>query len=317
MRRWTYENPKGRSTVLFAACYYNKRQQCYLTTNAILNQARYLHTFNSTVSCISFATRPFHLHAESDHFFSTSPSPNSMSRLPGMSALSVAGLVLVAVAFFLCGMLISLYIWRQTRSRHLAIQYQHCPSLLEKRQLRTPATPTSLQHYTKACGATATTQLSSSQWYAQATVTDEYRTHNAFSTNQSADVLTAIRPARLQNYKQVDSVIESPIDRESPFQLKRASARRFSSDLERAWPQLLPPAQTEQEGLLERLLWRNSSGGSSCYSRPSSWYSVAGTEQSEEATNCGFRAGSGPTTRIDQALAHRQKALPPVPTTKE
>jgi hypothetical protein len=157
-----------------------------------------------------------------------------------------------------------------------------------------------------------------SQWHARLEVADQSAVCCTFHIYRGAEVLADAHLSRDKSSSRVKAIRESLIDRQSPFLLKCGSAQRFSLDLESAWPQPLQPAWTESKGLLEQQLWRNSSGNSSCYSRPASWYGVAVTgELSEADLDCGFRAGPGPTIRAGQTTARRWKALPPVPTQEE
>jgi hypothetical protein len=230
-----------------------------------------------------------------------------------MSATSTAGLITMLVVFFLCGLLMFLYIWLQARSRQLPPQHQHPPPVPPKDPY-TPAASISLQHSAKACTAATTTKPSNSRRHAWPTAAKRSAVHSLFGMDQRADGLAVVYPARLGSCGQTDLSSETLVGRQSPFQIKCKGIRRFSSDPESAWPQPLQPAWTKQDRLPEQQLWRNSSGGSSCYSRPSSWYSVAELQEREEDVECRLVAGLGLTAEWDQILTCSYKPLPALPT---
>ena len=204
-----------------------------------------------------------------------------------------------------------LYLWQRTRSRHVVVRYHHGSFPPEE---KLPAPATSASSRCSVYSAATPIRPSHNKWDYRTTATDQSTAPATFHIDRGVATLATVQPARLESYGQAAIALESPIDRRSPFQLKRGSARRFVSNSERAWPQPLLLAETEQDNLLEQRPWRNSSGGSSCYSRPSSWYSVADTgEPPARELSCGFGAGPGPTIQADQPIDYRHKALPPLP----
>jgi hypothetical protein len=222
-----------------------------------------------------------------------------------MSAGFLARLVVMPVALFLCGLLLSLYIRQWTRSKRPATGHQYS-SPFPRKDPYTPATSVGSRRDAGACTAATITRPNYSQRHTQPTVANHSEAHNTCSINRGADVLATLRPARLGSCRRVDASLESPIDPRHPFQLKCVPAGKVSLHLESAWLQPLPPVWAELEGLLEQPLWRNSSGGSSCYSRPASWYGVIVTREPREAgMKCGFRAGPRPTIQADQTTARR------------
>jgi hypothetical protein len=230
-----------------------------------------------------------------------------------MSSASTAVLVALLVTCSLCGLLMSLCIWLQARRRQIPLQHQHPPPVPPKDSY-TPATSTSLQHSARVCTAANTTKPSNSQQHAWPTAAKRSAAHSLLGMDQIADVLAAIYPARLGSCRQKELSSETLVGRQSPFQIKCKGMGRFSSDLESAWPQPLQPAWTKQDRLPEQQLWRNSSGGSSFYSWPSSWRSVSDTEGAEENVGRWPGAGLGITVGWEQTLARSSRLLPALPT---
>jgi hypothetical protein len=230
-----------------------------------------------------------------------------------MSSASTAVLVAIPVTYFLCGLLMSLYIWLQARRRQIPLQHQHPPPVPLKDSY-TPATSTSLQHSARACTAATTTKPSNSQQHAWPTAAKRSAAHSLLGIDQIADVLAAVYPARLRSCRQKELSSETLVGRQSPFQIKCKGMGRFSSDLESAWPQPLQPAWTKQDRLPEQQLWRNSSGGSSFYSRPSSWRSVSDTEGVEEDIVCWPGVGLGITVGWEPPSRRSSMLLPSSPT---
>jgi hypothetical protein len=229
-----------------------------------------------------------------------------------MPVASITGLVIVSAALCLCGLFSLLYVWRQRRSRR-ALQYQHHPSLLTDK-LYSPVSSASPRHVAER----AAPRTSRCQWRTQTAAADQSAAPSTVFAGQSADAVSAVPPARLRSSTQAAAGLEPPIHTTRPFRLKRGSARRFVANPERAWPQPLLLAQTFQDSLVEQRMWRSSSGGSSCYSRPSSWYSVGSRDGLGEAdTYRELEAGSGPTLQADKVMMHRHKALLPLPTQEE
>ena len=232
-----------------------------------------------------------------------------------MSTALLAGLIVIPVAFCLCILLVFLGVWAQMRGRNSATRK---PLPVPTKNYHSPATSVSSFKCAGVHNVAAPSRLVHSQWHARPEVADQSAACRTFTIYRGADVLADAHLPRVKGYSQVKAIMEPLVDRQGPFPLTCGSAQRFSLDLESAWPQPLQPAWTESKGLLEQQLWRNSSGNSSCYSRPDSWYDVAVTGGLREADlNCGFGAGPGPTVRAGQTTARRWKALPPVPTQEE
>lgn len=233
-----------------------------------------------------------------------------------MSTAFIAGLVAVPVVFFLCVLLVFLGTWAQMQSTSSATRHRN-PLPVPAKDYHSPATSTGSF---KCAGVRSVATLSRpvhSQWHARPKVTDQRAACSTFKIYRGADALAAAHLPSVKSYSQVKAIVEPLIDRKSPFPLPCGSAQRVSLDLESAWPQPLQPAWTEREGLLEQQLWRSSSGGSSCYSRPGSWRSVSDTEELAENLDCGFGAGPGPMVRLNQTPARSYKALPAVPIQEE
>jgi hypothetical protein len=230
------------------------------------------------------------------------------------SALLVAGLVIAIVALSLCTLLTFQHIQNRIHSRNHLKQSPSLLPVLEKTHRHTPASSTSSFNCSRAKAVAASTTLVHSQWHAQKRPADRTASYGMQSIYQSIEELATTQSPRPQGHKQSGAIAESLLDDRGSYQPKDASARRLGLDLERVWPQPLLPAQTERSGRQEQWLWRNSSGGSSFYSRPSSWYSVTDAGEQEGAVvEYAFGAGPGPTIRANQVETYRYKALPPLP----
>lgn len=184
-----------------------------------------------------------------------------------MSTASMVRLISVLVAFCLCGVLVVLYLWQRTRSRHVVVQYHHGSSLPGEKLHAPAASVSSRCSVYSAATPIRPSHIKRDYW---TPATDQSTAPATFHVNRGVIGLAPVQPARLGSCRRAAITLESPIDRGSPFQLKRGSARRFTSNSERAWPQPFLLAETELDNLLKQQPWRNSSGGSSCYSRPSS-----------------------------------------------
>lgn len=170
-----------------------------------------------------------------------------------MSTASMAGLLVALVAFCLCGLLISLHLWQQARRRKPAAQHQY-QSLVPESKAYTPGTSTGSHRTLGASGAAIVTRPSYSQQRIQTTAANQGTAHHPFLPNRGADVISAVRPARLGSSRRAGTGLDSLIDRSSPFQCKGSYARRCTSDPERAWPQWWHAAGAEQENIVEQRL---------------------------------------------------------------
>jgi hypothetical protein len=222
-----------------------------------------------------------------------------------MFAISTTGLAVTLLAFFLCGMLLMLCIWLQKRSIQLMTQHEQYPHMVRK-NFYTHSTSGSSHQSDGLCSAATVTTPNHNDWTAQIT-TGHNLTPSVLRVNQDEDVLATIRPARLANCRQENTNFGLFSDERSVSISGYERARGLDLDLERGWLQPLSPTWSEREGLLEQQLWRNSSGGSSCYSHPSSWYGSANAEEVQA------RPQLEPTTQAGQLVPCMNKALPPVP----
>lgn len=187
-----------------------------------------------------------------------------------------AALAVILVAFVLSGLLM-LFIWLQTRSKQLATHGEEDPYTF-KDKLHTPRR---LHQSARLCSALPVTNTSHRGWTAHAK-TNEDAAPDTLHIKRGSATLTTAQPVWLGSRRQLDAVLDSPIDYRSPSGSKRKSLRRFTSDPECAWPKPLLLTKTQQRDSLEQQPWRNSRGGSSCYSRPSSWYSAANRSELQE-----------------------------------
>ena len=243
---------------------------------------------------------------------------DSLKQSRAVSVALVVGLVTAVVACFLCALLTLLYAQRQGNGRKSSRTPKSLLPVLEKNYYHTPTLSTSSFGCTKANSAATSTTPVHSQWHTQPSTADHRAGYSTPIAYQSAEVLAAAHAPRLHSHNPLGTTLALPTDSRNSFSLKSASARRLGLDLERVWPPLLPQVQTERNSWQGQLLWRNSSGGSSCYSRPSSWYSISSTEELGEADlSCGLGAGPGPTLYAQHTTAYRYKALPPVPAQQE
>ncbi|KAH9861339.1 hypothetical protein J1614_011085 [Plenodomus biglobosus] len=234
-----------------------------------------------------------------------------------MSVEYAAGLAVTLVAVILCGVLLLLCAWLQVHNRQLAPQQQKkFPHKLGEK-FHTHINPGKLQR-SEGFRSTATVTHPSNSRCAAQTTADQDTARNAFHVGRDAAAPATLQLVRLGNCRRSDAVFESSLDCGSPSRWQRESTGTFSSELDCAWPRPLVITRNNQQDPLKQQVWRNSSGGSSYYSRPSSWYSAANTGELEDTgLSRVCRAGPGPTVWIDQSAIFRYKALPPIPTQEE
>lgn len=247
------------------------------------------------------------------------PNVVPLTQCRSLSVAVAIGLVIAIVACFLCALFALLYARSQMSGRELS---QKPRSFLPRRKddyYHAPTMSTSSFGCAEVSRTAAVATLVHNEWHTQPSKTDSRAAHGMQDDCQSTEVLaSAPGNPELEGYEPSDSLVVLLTDCRGLVLSESTSARRLGLDLERAQLQLLPPAHTKRGSSQEQLLWRNSSGGSSCYSRPSSWYSVPTTEEPGKIDlGCGFRGGPGPTIRTHHATAYRYKALPPTPVRKE
>lgn len=210
---------------------------------------------------------PSHCDLENIYAMPTGDSDSTYPLNSNPSALSVAGLVVIPVAFFLCALPMALYVWPRLQSKCLAIRNASPPPVPEKdshAHLVSKVLPKRAMEQNVAACITPV----HSQWLAPAKEAGSGGGDgNAWNVSQDADHPIAQSTAGL----------ESPVDPRSPFRFEHKHTSRFGLDLERAWPLPLQPVKIAQKDAVEQRLWRGSDCGSSWYSRPSSWYSVSNT----------------------------------------
>lgn len=232
-------------------------------------------------------------------------------------SLSVAigsALVMGAVACLMCALLALLYARHWISGEKYSQRPRSALSRLEKNYYYTHAISTSSFGCAGASTVADSNTPAHSQWHAQPSAIDYRAACSTQSDRHSAEALPTIQKPKPQGRSLLDATVALPTDCRNSSLLDDAPARRLGLDLERAWLKPLPLAHTKSFRLEEQLLWRNSSGGSSCYSRLSSWYSVANAGGSqEEELRCELGAGPGPTIQVDTLAEYRHKALPPLP----
>jgi hypothetical protein len=200
------------------------------------------------------------------------------------SAASVAGFVVLSVAFFLCALLLFGYIGKRMQDRRLATQRRRPPPVPEKdRYIRTmpvPSPRTATEHKTTTLG-------------------------HLVPARSSPDCAT------YTIFRGVEALATIPsVGSGSSMDCERATSPRCSlDDVEGALPEPLPRAWTGRDRLPERRLWCGSSGRSSWYSRTTSSWSFIGAEQLGEDIGRGLGAGPGPVTGSVQAAAYGHAAL--------
>lgn len=231
-----------------------------------------------------------------------------------MSSTSITGLLIVPLAFFACGLLISLYVWIQARKKRLVIRHQP-QSIPSKRDFHTPTIPGTIPQSSMAYTTppAITSRFSWSSTCPTTATQDEVKTP-VTDILQKRDTIASINLPPPDSFLYPNSSLQLFCNNTSSFQTQKKSTERSSVESQRVWLQPLPLVWKKKETCQEQRVWRNSSGGSSYYSRPASWYSTPDTRALEEARlEFGLGAGPGPTIRIDQATAYRYKPLPPLP----
>lgn len=227
-----------------------------------------------------------------------------------MSATSFTGLLIMPLAFFMCALLILLYVWLQARREQLAIQ-QRYQSLPSKRDLFAPTVSNKIQHGSQAYTAfpATTSRFSWESTYPIVAANCGIKVPAA-TIKQESDIHSPIRSTPPKSFIDTNSTTELLGNCRNLFQLKEGSIKRSSLESESAGLQPLPLVWTKQKTFQEQRIWRNSSSGSSCYSRPASWYSVLDLERGEDTTSL-IRIGL--TTQQEQELAWKYKPLPALP----
>lgn len=184
-------------------------------------------------------------------------------------------LVVVSIVSVLFALLICLYIWRQICCRFVAAEKQNALFALEK-AASSPAALTDLYRGTTAHNAPTVDTTVLTKSYFQPDSVSQPTAGRTFSIYRGTDILDAVYlpPIRVEGSYQTHGSADSPTNCQSPPNLNRECAGRSSAGLTISWPQLYLPTQDKRSSSLGQT-WRNSSGGSSYYSRPSSWYSVS------------------------------------------
>lgn len=228
----------------------------------------------------------------------------------------VAGLAVTVAVLLLCMLLALLRIClHRTRSTTSPERPKALPPMLEKFYCHTSTSSTSSFGCSQSKATTFSPMPVRNQWHTLARAADHRAACNTHSICQSAEVPAPGQSTGTQGREQAVISPASLLDDIGSSLPDDASARRFGLDLERVWLQPLKSAQIERDSLQKQSLWRNSSGGSSCYSRPSSWYSNSSTGEFEATWLIhGLSLGQGPTMHVRSATADMYKALPPLPT---
>lgn len=200
----------------------------------------------------------------------TMPATISETAVPaqdsrGLSAASIAGLAMVPVAMFLIAAAIFMYFWARARRRRgpeirrLGPTPPPAPAVPEKDERGFRTHSDSFESMASGgkvtCMTAMSTPVAHNGWAAQfgsarpqaRPSNDSAVRHNPWHDQRpkvSADITTAVLQVPR---REVDEGNDSPIDRSSPFRLKRGDTRKRSSldsELMNAWP--APPKPVAQ-----------------------------------------------------------------------
>ena len=182
------------------------------------------------------------------------PAAPSQAR-HGLSAGSIAGLAMIPVAVALTAVAIFTYVWlRKRRRRGPAIRHlgpTPPPPVVPEKDFRSPTTSfDSMASSGKVCSMSAmSTPVVHTGWVAsprpQARPSNDSAIHRNPWNDQLPKLSADITTAGLQVPRGADVGNDSPIDRGSPFRLKRGDTKKRSSldpDVMSAWP--APPQPT-------------------------------------------------------------------------
>jgi hypothetical protein len=228
----------------------------------------------------------------------SSAQTNTQSPYQNPSTAVIVGIVAVPVALFTCALLAFICIWARVHYTRLAAGYQSRPPVPEKDYAR-PSRVTRCRKGTSD-GRPPTAQQHMARVPLVTTPCASYITLHSSSGAESASSTTLATPAQLEQetereakkrQKNEEGLRELPLlDPIFSLQVEGRQSRAFNVDLEGAWPEPLQRARIKQATSRELQRWRNSSGGSSFYSRPSSWRSVSDIDELEELITCRLRA---------------------------
>lgn len=183
----------------------------------------------------------------------------------GLSSASIAGLAMIPVAVALIAVAIFTYFWlRKRRRQGPVIRYlvptpPPPPAVPEKdfRSLNTSFDSTTSGGKVRSMTAMST-PIAHTGWVAsprpQARPSNDSAVHHNPWNNQLPKISADITTASLQVPRGADVGNDSPIDRSSPFRLKRGDTRKRSSldpDVMSAWP--APPQPAAQPALIQPL----------------------------------------------------------------
>jgi hypothetical protein len=183
----------------------------------------------------------------------------------GLSAGSIAGFAMIPVAVVLTAVVTFTYIWLRRRRRrgpiicHLSPTPPPPPAVPEK-DFRSPTTSfDSMASGGKVRSMTAmSTPVVHTGWVAsprpQARPSNDSAVHRNPWNDQLPKLSADITTASLQVSRGADVGNDSPIDRSSPFRLKRGDTRKRSSldpDVMSAWP--APPQPTAEPTPLQQV----------------------------------------------------------------
>jgi hypothetical protein len=224
----------------------------------------------------------------------SSAQTDTQSRYQNPSTAVVVGIVAIPVALFTCALLAFICIWTRVHRTRLAAGYQTRPPVPEKdyaqpsrvtrwgKDTRDGRPPTAQQHMARV--PLVTTQCAS------------YTTLHTTLGADFASSTTLATPTELEQEtergtrkRQEDEGAVCELPSLATIFSSQEEGRQLSAidvDLEGAWPKPLQLARLKQATRREPQLWRNSSGGSSFYSRPSSWRSVSDIDELEEIITC-------------------------------
>lgn len=224
----------------------------------------------------------------------TSAPTNTQYPYQNPSAPVIVGIVAIPVALFMCALLAFIYIWARVHRTRLAARYQTRPPVPEKDYAQPSRVirwekgtsdyrpPAAQQHIARL--PLVTTQCAS------------YTTPHSILGAEFASSTTLATPTELEQgteretrKRQEDKGAVCELPSLGPIFSSQGEGRQPSAldrDLEGAWPKPLQLARLKQTTRREPQQWRNSSGGSSFYSRPSSWRSVSEIDELEAIITC-------------------------------
>ncbi|KAJ4991732.1 hypothetical protein SVAN01_02847 [Stagonosporopsis vannaccii] len=305
---------EGRSASHTTADYFAHGQQPHNSISSSLPPLPKIRIQQATISTsqqFTIATNAM----ETGH--PTMPATITESAAPsqekhGLSSSSIAGLAMIPVAMLLLMIAIFTYFWLRKRGRRIPIirHVESRPPAVPEKDFDSPASS-----FESTIGggrvrnmAAMSTPIAQTDWVASSrprvqASSDSAVHHNPWSEQlpkTSADITTAGLHVPRETF---DAGSDSPIDRSSPFRLKRGDTRKRSSldpDVMSAWPAPPEPAARAaplQWSRTEKTYMERRSISAEYFAQEKDSYHENGAQNCWEKVRLGLGPDPGPTFR--------------------